>query len=154
MSFDPNDTGDFSKKSIYEDFDPALLVEKGLELQAVAMALAAPHVKTGEFEGSFDGFLEHASNGHPYFRLYNEDPAALSIEFGTAKTAGQHILGRAGDAIGNDRVYVDTSGVAPIKAHTAEETKDHQKLIDEVHRRAKAARTRAKRAAKKSAEGS
>lgn len=148
MSFDPADTGDFNQKSIYEDFDPALLVEKGLELQAVAMTLAAPHVKTGEFEGSFDGFLEYASNGHPYFRLYNEDPAALSIEFGTAKVKGQHILGRAGDALGNDREFVDTSHITP---HTAEETKDHQALLDKVRKNAKAAR---RRAAKKAREES
>ena len=145
MSIKPGD-GDFTKENIYADFDPAILIEKGLEAQAIAQTLALPHIKSGEYEGSFEGFLEYASNGHPYYRLYNDDPASLSIEFGTAHAAGQHILGRTMDALGDDHVYVDTSKLkSPLKEHTAEETKAHQAAIDEARRLSKKAKRAAAR---------
>jgi hypothetical protein len=116
MSIKPGDDGDFTKTSIYADFDPAILLALGAEAQSIAESLAAPHVKTGAFEASFHGSLEHAKNGHPYFRLTNDDPAALSIEFGTAHMGGLHILGKAMDALGDDKTYTDTS------KHTARNT--------------------------------
>jgi len=69
--------------------------EKTDEVDAAAHAFAAQHVETGAFEESLRRVDGHYSTGRPYGRVYSEDPAALSIEFGTQHSTAVRALGRA-----------------------------------------------------------
>lgn len=72
-----------------------IVSEKGDEVLAAAKALAAAHEHTGAFESSLIKTSGRYKTGRPYARISSSDPAALSIEFGTATMIGLRILGRA-----------------------------------------------------------
>lgn len=90
----------FNKKAVYqsEAWDEVFTV-RGEEGLATALQLAGEHVKTGSFEAHMHGEFSRAKNQHPYYRISNDDPAAVSIEFGTAHTDGLHVLRRTLDAM-------------------------------------------------------
>lgn len=68
---------------------------KGEEVEIAAKALAAEHVVTGRFDESIHRNSGHYSSGRPYSRVSSDDPAALSIEFGTQHSTAVRALGRA-----------------------------------------------------------
>jgi hypothetical protein len=72
-----------------------LVDEAGEQVIEHARELAAGHVESGDFLESLQKTSGHYRTGRPYARVYSDDPAALSIEFGTANAAAQRILGRA-----------------------------------------------------------
>lgn len=86
---DPN----FNKEAIYEDpvWDE-IFEEKGVEGIGMAKAKALPHARTSEFLDGISGGFHRASNRHPYYRIENSTPGAISIEFGTAHTKPQRVL--------------------------------------------------------------
>jgi hypothetical protein len=69
--------------------------EKGDEVLAAAHGFAAEHVDTGHFEESLRKVDGHYSTGRPYSRVYSDDDASLSIEFGTKHSEPVRALGRA-----------------------------------------------------------
>lgn len=73
----------------------SIVDEAGEEVLAAAKTLAAEHVRTGEFLESIHKTSGHYRTGRPYARIYSDHPAALSIEFGTAKSEALRVLGRA-----------------------------------------------------------
>lgn len=73
----------------------AIVDEKTDEVYAAAKGFAAGHVETGEFEASLHKVTGRYSTGRPYGRVYSDDPAALSIEFGTQHSSAVRALGRA-----------------------------------------------------------
>lgn len=72
-----------------------ILEDEGRVKQAEAVRLAAAHNLTGDFQRSIKGELLKAKNGRPFYRIWSDDPAAMSIEFGTKKRAASRVLGRA-----------------------------------------------------------
>lgn len=73
----------------------SILSEKGDEVRAAALAYAAPHIRTGEFESSIRKEDGTYRTGRPYSRVISDDPAVLSIEFGTKHSEAVRALGRA-----------------------------------------------------------
>ena len=73
----------------------SILDEAAEEVLAAAKGLAEEHVRTGEFLDSIHRTSGKYRTGRRYARVSSDDPAALSIEFGTAKSAPLRILGRA-----------------------------------------------------------
>ncbi|WP_157536537.1 DUF5403 family protein [Kitasatospora mediocidica] len=67
----------------------------GQEILAAAKANAAAFRNTGAFEDSIKGELMKSRKGRPFYRVSSNDPAALSIEFGTAKRPAYRALGKA-----------------------------------------------------------
>lgn len=72
-----------------------IVTEAGEKVLAAAKAFAAEHVESGDFLESITLSSGHYRTGRPYARVSSSDPAALSIEFGTANNAAQRVLGRA-----------------------------------------------------------
>jgi hypothetical protein len=72
-----------------------MLSEKGDEVRAAALAYAAPHIRTGEFEESITKQDGTYHTGRAYSRVQSDDPAVLSIEFGTKHSEAVRALGRA-----------------------------------------------------------
>jgi hypothetical protein len=72
-----------------------MLEDQGHVKQSEAVRLAAAHNRTGDFQRSIKGELLKAKNGRPFYRIWSDDPAALSIEFGSKNRAASRILGRA-----------------------------------------------------------
>lgn len=73
----------------------AILDEAAEEVLAAAKGLASDHVRTGEFLESLHRSSGTYRTGRRYARVSSDDPAALSIEFGTAKSEPLRVLGRA-----------------------------------------------------------
>jgi hypothetical protein len=73
----------------------AQLSEAGDEVLAAAKTIAAEHADTGEFEESMHKVDGEYSTGRPYSRVYSDDPASLSKEFGTSHSEPIRALGRA-----------------------------------------------------------
>ncbi|MEU7096056.1 hypothetical protein [Kitasatospora aureofaciens] len=71
------------------------LEETGAEILGNAKANAERFTKSGEFLDSISGGLRRSKKGRPFYRVQSDDPAALSIEFGTAKQEPKRALGRA-----------------------------------------------------------
>lgn len=72
-----------------------LLVDGGEAVEAEARRLAGQYNRSGDFQRSIQGGLFFSSNGRPFYRIWSDDPAAWSIEFGTAKDKAHRVLGRA-----------------------------------------------------------
>lgn len=72
-----------------------IVAGNGAKVLAAAEGFAAEHVESGEFLESLKLTTGHYRTGRPYARVSSDDPAALSIEFGTANNAAQRVLGRA-----------------------------------------------------------
>jgi len=92
FSFDP----DWIKEELFES--PELIDmfdEMGESVLTSAREIAGQYNRTGQFQASLRGAVFRASNGRPYYRVWSDDPAAYSIEFGTAKDAPHRVLGRA-----------------------------------------------------------
>lgn len=73
----------------------SMLEDQGGAKRDEAIRLAGQYNRTGSFQRSIQGELLRASNGRPFYRIWSDDPAALSIEFGTKSNAAHRILGRA-----------------------------------------------------------
>ena len=67
----------------------------GAQILNRARANAEAFKNTGAFLGSITGELKRSKKGRPYYRVQANDPAAYSIEFGTAKRPAYRPLGRA-----------------------------------------------------------
>lgn len=67
----------------------------GQEILAAAKSNAETFKVTGQFLDSIKGELLRSKKGRPYYRVSSNDPAALSIEFGTAKRPAHRALGKA-----------------------------------------------------------
>lgn len=92
-TFVPNP--DFIRQIMRSDEARRLVDEKTDEVLAAAKTLAAAHTDTGHFEASLHKKTGSYSTGRPYGRVYSDDPAALSIEFGTQHSTAVRALGRA-----------------------------------------------------------
>lgn len=89
-----------------------LINESGEAVKAEAIRLADRISVTGSFRDSIQGELLRAKNGAPFYRVWSDDPGALSIEFGTAKGHKPHRV--LGQAIGK-WVDVNTTRHPPVK---------------------------------------
>ena len=81
------------------DFMEAEMLHRATEIMHIAQELA--HVRTGHFRDSFHTTSTRRggrNNDRAAGIVYNDDEAALSIEFGTAHMRGLHTLRRALDA--------------------------------------------------------
>lgn len=92
FSFDP----DWTAEELFPSPELAeMLEDMGESLVETARSTAGEYNRTGAFQASIQGALFKSSNGRPYYRVWSDDPAAYSIEFGTAKDAPHRVLGRA-----------------------------------------------------------
>lgn len=73
----------------------ALVVDAGEAALGRARAGAARIAETGDFAEHMSGDLHHSRKGVPWYRVANDDPGALSIEFGTAHEPAHRVLGKA-----------------------------------------------------------
>lgn len=90
------------------ELDP-ILDEIAHRIEAYAVGLASEHVRSGDYVSSIAVTVDRLSPSGRDRLVYSDDPAALSIEYGhrTRKADGtigefvdgQHILGRAADAV-------------------------------------------------------
>jgi hypothetical protein len=74
-----------------------MLEDEGESKRDEAIRLAGKFNRTGNFQRSIKGELLSASNGRPFYRVWSDDPAAISIEFGTKNAPAHRVLGRAID---------------------------------------------------------
>lgn len=73
-----------------------MLQEIGPEIVSAAKANAAESSETGAFAESIQGEIQYSPRVHmPYFRVWSDDPGALSIEFGNSHQQPHRALGRA-----------------------------------------------------------
>jgi hypothetical protein len=72
-----------------------LVNEIGEFIKTDAIHLASRISVTGSFRDSIHGELLRARNGAPFYRVWSDDPGAISIEFGTAKNKPHRVLGQA-----------------------------------------------------------
>ena len=86
---------DWQRELFRDERIRAQLSEGGDEVLATAKAIAAEHAETGEFEQSLHKVDGTYATGRPYSRVYSDDPASLSIEFGTSHSQPVRALGRA-----------------------------------------------------------
>jgi hypothetical protein len=92
FEFDP----DWITEELFESEDLIeILEDMGAALTESARSIAGQYNRTGQFQASIQGSIFKSSNGRPYYRVWSDDPAAYSIEFGTAKDAPHRVLGRA-----------------------------------------------------------
>jgi hypothetical protein len=84
------------------DFDPRgwqeveeIVFDIGEEMMDTAIEIARQHEETGEFARSIQSDPHRSRTDAPVYRIYSDDPGALSIEFGTSKMRGIRALGRA-----------------------------------------------------------
>lgn len=71
----------------------------GEEILNRAKENAAESDDTEAFKESIKGLLHITSKGRPFFRVWSDDPGALSIEFGNSHQAPHRALGRAIDSV-------------------------------------------------------
>lgn len=86
----------FANEFAASDGVAKIVEEIGSEVLGQAIAGAEAHERTGDFARSMKGrmFRSRAKN-RPYYRVWSDDPGALSIEFGNHHEHGHRIIGRA-----------------------------------------------------------
>jgi hypothetical protein len=100
--------GRYLARSSDVDLDP-ILDQIADEIEVNAIGLAAEHIKSGDYVDSIHTTVDKLSPSGRDRIVYSDDPDALAIEFGhlsgsrtsesRTPVAGQHILGRAADAV-------------------------------------------------------
>ncbi|MGH6656628.1 MAG: hypothetical protein ACRDVE_15670 [Actinocrinis sp.] len=72
-----------------------VLDEKAEQVEVAAKGIALEHADTGHFAESIHHTRGKYGSGRAYGRVYSDDDASLSIEFGTHQSTPVRALGRA-----------------------------------------------------------
>jgi hypothetical protein len=84
---------DFAQELRRDDDVQEIVQEAGEAVLGAAVNRAEAVQETGDFAKSIKGKkIPNRAKGPGFYRVYSDDPGALAIEFGTAKTDGKHVL--------------------------------------------------------------